>query len=109
MTRRICSMALALLLLAWTIPQAAAASGPFAPVRTYEDQFTDVSPADWFYENVKALYELGLTNGQGAADRFAPGDNMTLAEAVTLSARLRSLYEYGDSEEGPGLYAGDSW
>ena len=34
---------------------------------------------------------------------------MTLAEAVTLSARLRSLYEYGDSEEGPGLYAGDSW
>ena len=109
MTRRICSMALALLLLAWTIPQAAAASGPFAPVRTYEDQFTDVSPADWFYENVKALYELGLTNGQGAADRFAPGDNLTLAEAVTLSARLRSLYEYGDSEEGPGLYAGGSW
>ena len=44
MTRRICSMALALLLLAWTIPQAAAGSGPFAPVRTYEDQFTDVSP-----------------------------------------------------------------
>ena len=73
MTRRICSMALALLLLAWTIPQAAAGSGPFAPVRTYEDQFTDVSPADWFYENVKALYELGLTNGQGRRTASPPG------------------------------------
>ena len=109
MTRRICSLALAVLLLAGAAPRAAAADGRFAPVRTYQDQFTDVSPGDWFYENVKALYELGLTNGQDAPDRFAPEDNMTLAEAVTLSARLRSLYEYGDSEYGPGLYDGTAW
>lgn len=112
MKRRICSLLLALLLLAGTIPPAVAEdAASFSPTRTYQGQFADVSPGEWYYDNVKALYEFGLTNGQGSADRFAPADNMTLAEALTLSARLRSLYDYGDSETGPAMYlsAGGAW
>lgn len=87
----------------------AAEGGIFAPVRTYQEQFTDVASGDWYYENVKALYELGLTNGQGSGSLFVPEGNMTVAEVLTMSARLRSLYEYGDSETGPGQYGGGAW
>ena len=109
MKRRICSLLLTLVLLTGTAPTAVAEDA-LSPVRTYQEQFLDVSPSAWYYENVKALYELGLTNGQNTSEQFAPDDNMTVAEALTMSARLRSLYEYGDSEAGPALYGSSgSW
>ena len=83
--------------------------GLFPTIRVYEGQFTDVSETDWYYENVQSLYELGLTNGQGSPSLFAPEGDMTVAEALTMAARLRSLYEYGDSEVGPAQYSGDFW
>lgn len=107
MKRRICSLALALCLLAAAAPPAVGEQ-LLSPVRTYQEQFQDVSQDAWYYENIRALYELGLTNGQGTGDRFAPDDNMTVAEAVTMAARLRSLYEYGGSETGPDMYRASS-
>ncbi len=100
----------ALLLAASPSPAASAAAGDvFSPIRTYEEQFTDVSTGDWYYDNVKALYELGLTNGQGRADRFDPQGSLSVAEILTMAARLRSLYESGDCEAGPSGYAGGQW
>lgn len=108
MKRRISSLLLAFLLLAGlTVPASAAKVDNLAPIYTYRAQFKDVARKDWYYENVKALYELGLTNGQGSRDCFAPEADITLAEAITMAARLRSLYELGSSEEGPSKYRGD--
>lgn len=105
MNLRACALALAFCLL--VSPAAGAAEGNFVPVRAYEERFADVAPDAWYYDAVRALYELGLTGGKGAADRFAPEDSMTLGEALTLAARLRSLYETGDSEAGPAAYAAE--
>lgn len=111
MMRRVLTMVLAALLLAGAFSPAALAGEEqtFSATRVYEDQFSDVSATDWYYEHVRALYELGLTNGQGGEDRFDPQGNLTVAEALTMAARLRSLYEYGDSEAGPGQYGGTPW
>ena len=110
MKRRVLSLFLTILLLAG-LPTGAARAGedPFPPLRTYDGQFTDVSPSDWYYDNVRVLYELGLTNGQGSARLFVPEGDMTVAEALTMAARLRSLYEYGASETGPASYSGGIW
>lgn len=108
MKQRICSLILALFLLAGLAsPASAAKADNLAPIYTYHNQFMDVSRSAWYYENVKTLYELGLTNGQGSRDRFAPDADITLAEAITLASRLRSLYETGSSETGPRLYGSD--
>lgn len=112
MKQRVFTLVLTALLLAQPLTPSASAGGyfPFTPVRSYEEQFSDVSGTAWYYENVKALYELGLTNGQGSETRFAPEGDMTVAEALTVAARLRSLYEYGNSETGPRMYeGGETW
>lgn len=64
----------------------------FSPVRTYQSgQFSDVKSGDWFEANVQAAYELGLMEGQSAA-AFAPRGSITVAEAVTIAARVRDTY-----------------
>ena len=97
-------LAVALSFQALALPAHAEETG-FPSVRTYEGQFTDVSAGDWYYDPVKTLYELGLTNGTGDGDRFEPDGELTVAEVVTMAARLRSLYETGDSEAGPAAFA----
>lgn len=61
---------------------------------------------DWFYRNVSAAYEMGLMKGTGK-DTFSPGNNVTIAEAITLAARIHSIY-YTDSENFPS-YDGGNW
>ncbi|MDE7262089.1 MAG: S-layer homology domain-containing protein [Oscillospiraceae bacterium] len=100
--------ALTLLLLAGLAIPARAAENVSA-VRVYEEQFTDVAPDAWYHDAVQTLYELGLTNGKDAPDRFAPEDSMALSEVLTLAARLRSLFETGGSETGPNAYSGGPW
>ena len=56
--------------------------------------FTDVKTGDWFYNNVKNAYAMGLIEGKTTAT-FNPNDNMTYAEAVTLAARMNQLYYSG--------------
>ncbi|MDE7219209.1 MAG: S-layer homology domain-containing protein [Oscillospiraceae bacterium] len=108
MKRRIFALFLSLILALGPLSApAGAAEGGFSPVRTYEDQFSDVSASSWFYDTVKALYELGLTNGSGSPDRFDPSGDLTVAEVITMASRLRSLYETGDSEAGGNAYGGD--
>ena len=56
--------------------------------------FTDVKTGDWFYNNVKNAYSMGLIEGK-TTTTFNPDDNMTYAEAVTLAARMNQLYYSG--------------
>lgn len=107
MKRRIVTFALAAILLAVSLPHASAADTRFPAVRTYAGQFADLDAGAWYYESAAALYELGLINGQDG--RFAPDSEMTIAEAVTMAARLRSLYEHGGSETGPSQHSGEEW
>ena len=110
MRRRSLSLLFSVVLLTALLPRTGSAAGlDLSPVRTYQGQFIDVQPTDWYYDNVAALYALGLTGGQGSDDLYAPAADITVAEAVTMAARLRSLYEYGDSEKGSAAYAGGSW
>ena len=64
---------------------------------TYKDgMFTDVATGAWYAENVKSAVNLGLMKGQ-SADRFVPLGSVTWAEALTLAARIHSIYA-GDGE-----------
>lgn len=79
----------------------------FKPVNTYTDStFWDVSSSAWYGKNVASAYRFGLMNGR-AAGRFAPGDNVTLAEAITMAARIHSIYHHG--EENFERYDGGNW
>lgn len=51
--------------------------------------FIDVLETDWFYEDVKFVYEKGIMQGTGK-DTFAPHKALTRAEAAALIRRLLS-------------------
>ena len=69
---------------------------PFSRTRAYESAFDDVPEASWYAGAVASAYEYGLMEGRGERS-FAPEDSITVAELLTLSARLRSTYEHGDA------------
>lgn len=88
-------------------PTAAPEPEPSSAPDIYQDGiFRDVGPNDWFRDNVATVYELGLMKGTGER-LFSPTNNVTLAEAVTLAARIYSRY-YGDDESFAG-YDGGNW
>lgn len=80
---------------------------PFEDVQTYPAKtFSDIGLGKWYDENVMSVYRLGLMNGTGAG-RFSPGDNVTVAQAVTMAARLHNTYyENGEKFES---YDGGNW
>ena len=51
----------------------------FEKVNTYGDNFSDVTEANWFYDNVKTAYELGFMNGKSEG-KFDPNGNVTVVE-----------------------------
>ena len=57
-------------------------------------QFSDIPTGEWYYSNVKTAYQLGLMNGVGSGS-FSPKANVTIAEAITLAARLHNIYYNG--------------
>lgn len=92
----------AAILISITLPAQASALLP--PSAAYNGQFLDIHSDDWFYANVASLYELGLTNGKSDTAHFEPYSELTVAEAVTMTARLRSLYDLGGSEVGANVF-----
>lgn len=56
--------------------------------------FTDVTPGDWFYEDVKTAVETGLVNGK-SPKIFAPKDSLTYGEGVKLAACMNQRQEQG--------------
>lgn len=68
--------------------------------------FADVDIKDWFSGNVATAYELGLMKGTGSGT-FSPGNNVTLAETITLAARLHRIYHTGSDSF--ASYDGGNW
>ena len=71
----------------------------FVKARDYStDVFSDVNEDLWYGYNhekvVASVYEYGLMEGY-AGSRFGPSENMTIAEAITIAARVHSIYTQG--------------
>ena len=66
-------------------------------VSTYTDgMFPDVTKT-WYTTYVAAVYELGLMKGD-AEGGFRPDYGVTLAETLTIAARLHKLYHTGSAD-----------
>ena len=93
--KRLLSLLLAVIMVLSVVP-VIAARGAFEKTETWSDAlFTDVAELDWFHDNVKGAYELGLMEGQGNG-LFAPEGSITLAETVTVAARIHAIYHGGE-------------
>jgi len=74
----------------------------FTPINTYEsEQFTDVNENAWYgFNNQKVVgsaFRYGLMKGNSATT-FNPTGNITIAEAITMAARVHSIYSIGKDE-----------
>lgn len=103
-TKRLLSVLLALIMVVGIFPISVFATGAQAGLSNFDKKasfksslFDDVSKDDWYYDNVKAAYEFGIMEGKGAGS-FGAGKNITLAEAVTIAARLHSIYYTGEED-----------
>ena len=67
--------------------------------------FTDVVRGSWYEENVAAAYELGLMKGS-SSNTFNVTGNVTVAEAITMAARLHSIYFTGTEQF---VQSGNTW
>ena len=83
-------------------------TAPFAPLRSYDSRFADVKSGDWFAPAVISAYEYGLLDGRGEKT-FAPGGSVTIAELLTIAARLHAIYTTGSDEVISAAKAGESW
>lgn len=71
------------------------ASAALTPTRSFsESGFSDV-PDNWSYPYILSCYELGLMSGQGEG-HFAPDNSLTLAEGITVAARVHNLWQGGN-------------
>ena len=68
--------------------------------------FNDVGSGDWFYGNVLSVYTDGLMNGTGNYT-FDPYGAFTLAQAITVAARLHLLHYTGSPDI--DRYDGGNW
>lgn len=67
-------------------------------------QFPDVEQGIWYEEFVAAVFEHDLMKGR-ADGYFSPGGSVTLAESVTLAARIHSIYRTGTAD----FQQGEPW
>ena len=58
--------------------------------------FKDVASTAWYAEVVATAYDLGFMEGDDKG--FSPNGNVTIAQAVTMAARLHSIYATGKAE-----------
>ena len=66
----------------------------FSKEKTYEEiQFADVQTSEWYFENIKSVYEYGIMAGNGD-NTFNPSGNITIAETITLLSKIHSTYMF---------------
>ena len=70
----------------------------FTAVNTYTSgQFTDVSPTDWYAEEVELAYKYDLVEGK-TTSTYVPDNYLRLSEAITLAARMHNIYYTGSNQ-----------
>ena len=85
------------------ISQSASGFQNFAHTATYRDgQFTDVNSTDWFANDVKSAFEIGMMIGDSDTT-FNPSGNVTIAETATIAARLNKVYATGTKIFDPSI------
>ncbi len=57
------------------------------PVAPKPSDFADISPDAWYAKDIAQAREMGLIEGTGN-NKFQPDGNVTVAEAVTMAARM---------------------
>lgn len=67
--------------------------------------FADVSSSDWFYNDVRYVYEKGIMDGTGA-DRFSPNAPLTRAMIVTILYRMAGSPSVSGSSDFTDVAAG---
>ena len=75
---------------------------PAAPVGL---PFADVSGSDWFYNDVRYVYEKGIMDGTGT-DRFSPNAPLTRAMIVTILYRMAGSPSVSGSSDFTDVAAG---
>ena len=71
------------------------ANADFSKSKNYPDGlFTDVPASEWYYGSVKDAYEFGIMNGDSATT-FSPEGTLTVAEGITVSARIHATLTGG--------------
>ncbi len=83
-----------------TVALATSVEEAFPSLNSYEG-FSDVAESDWFYENAKLCYEIGIMEGTDVG--FEPTGTLSLAQVLTLTARIHSLLNGTDID----MTAGD--
>lgn len=61
----------------------------FEKSKTYQDNFSDINYADWYYDYVISAYEFGVMSGYEDGN-FNPDGNITICESITVASRIRS-------------------
>ncbi len=67
------------------------ANAAFEKKESYSGQFTDVSETAWYKNEVASAYELGFVKGTSDT-QYSPNNTVTVAEAVTMAARVHAEY-----------------
>ena len=105
--KRTLTTILAVLLLAALLASTALADAGlqnFTEKSPYDGRFTDVPRNAWYYDSVAKATSFGLIRGM-TNTTFAPGEKLTVAEAITLAARMHSVYQTG----GENFTQGKPW
>ncbi len=56
--------------------------------------FTDVAKSAWYYDDLSAVYKMGLISGKSVT-KYDPSANMTYAEAIKIAACMNQYYYTG--------------
>lgn len=65
--------------------------------------FSDVVAGSWYESGVKTVYEKGIMSGV-SGNSFSPSDTVTWAQAVTIAARIHSIYHGTEIPTGTGAW-----
>lgn len=98
MKKRFLPLLLSLTLTLSALPVRAAGEDLFPAVNTYPG-YADVKEGDWFYDNAKLCYEIGLMNGTDHG--FAPHEILPVSQVLVIAARLRIAFT-GEAEPSRG-------
>ena len=94
---RICCLALVAVVALGCCTSAFAAQNSmsnFSRVKTYSNQYSDVSSTDWSYGAIKTCYETSLMNGYDDGS-FGRRDYLTVAQALVMADRVHQIYTTG--------------